>query len=70
MDRSQPGQLVFETLSQTNQPTNQKQTPSQKMAGKVTQGVDSEFKPQYQKNQKKRNLQLASYLMVINPGQK
>jgi hypothetical protein len=37
--RSQPGQIVCETLSQ--------KYPSQKRAGVVAQGVGPEFKPQY-----------------------
>jgi hypothetical protein len=37
--RSQPGQIVPETLSQKN--------PSQKITGRVAQGVGPEFKPQY-----------------------
>jgi hypothetical protein len=36
---SQPGQIVYETLSRKN--------PSQKRAGGVVQGVGPEFKPQY-----------------------
>jgi hypothetical protein len=44
--RSQPGQIVRETLFQ--------KTPSQKKkAGGVTQGVDPEFKPQYWGKKKK-----------------
>jgi hypothetical protein len=39
--RSQPGQIVCETLSQKN--------PSQKRAGGVAKGVGPEFKPQYYK---------------------
>jgi hypothetical protein len=36
---SQPKQIVHETLSQRN--------PSQKQAGRVTQGISLEFKSQY-----------------------
>jgi hypothetical protein len=43
--RSQPRQIVHESLSQ--------KTPSQKMAGGVSQGVSPEFKPQYEKKKKK-----------------
>jgi hypothetical protein len=39
--RSQPGQIVHETLSQKK--------PSQKRAGGVAQGVGPEFKLQYSK---------------------
>jgi hypothetical protein len=40
--RSQPGQIVHETLSQKN--------PSlKKVAGRVAQGVGPQFKPQYHK---------------------
>jgi hypothetical protein len=39
MVQSQPGQIVWETLSAKN--------PSQKRAGVVAQGVGPEFKPQY-----------------------
>jgi hypothetical protein len=42
--RSQPGQIVCETLSRKN--------PSQKRADGVAQGVGCEFKPQYHKKQK------------------
>jgi hypothetical protein len=41
MVQSQPGQIVWETLSWKNS--------SQKKAGGVAQGVGSEFKPQYYK---------------------
>jgi hypothetical protein len=44
--RSQPGQIVHETLSQKH--------PSQRRAGGVAQGVAPEFKPQYQKKKKKK----------------
>jgi hypothetical protein len=37
--RSQPGQIVLETLSQ--------KYPSQKRSGVVAQGIGPEFKPQY-----------------------
>jgi hypothetical protein len=43
--RSQPRQIVHETLPQEN--------PSQKRAGEVAQSVGSEFKPQYRKKKKK-----------------
>jgi hypothetical protein len=39
--RSQPRQIVHETLSRKN--------PSQKRTGGVAQGIGPEFKPQYQK---------------------
>jgi hypothetical protein len=39
--RSQPGQIVCETLSRKN--------PSQKQAGGVARSVGPEFKPQYHK---------------------
>jgi hypothetical protein len=42
--RSQPGQIVHESLSGKN--------PSQKRAGRVTQGVGPEFKCQYHKKNK------------------
>jgi hypothetical protein len=45
---SQPRQIVCETLSQKN--------PSQKRAGEVAQGLGPEFKPQYHKKKKKRNV--------------
>jgi hypothetical protein len=45
MVQSQLGQIVHENLSK-------KKKPSQKRAGGVAQGTDSEFKPQYQKKQK------------------
>jgi UDP-N-acetylglucosamine:LPS N-acetylglucosamine transferase len=43
--RSQPRQIVHETLSRKN--------PSQKRASRVAQGVGLEFKPQYCKKRKK-----------------
>jgi hypothetical protein len=46
--RSQPGQVVYETLSQ--------KTHHKKRAGGAAQGVDPEFKPQYQKKKKKEIL--------------
>jgi hypothetical protein len=46
--QSQPGQIVCETLSQKN--------PSQKRAGGVAQGEGPEFKPQYCKKKKKRDM--------------
>jgi hypothetical protein len=42
--QSQPRQIVHETLSQKN--------PSQKRAGGVAQGVGSEVKPQFHKQNK------------------
>jgi hypothetical protein len=39
--RSQPGQIIFNTLSQKK-----KKNPSQKRAGEVAQGVGPEFKTQ------------------------
>jgi hypothetical protein len=39
MVQSRPGQIVCETLSQKN--------PTQKRAGRMTQGISPEFKPQY-----------------------
>jgi hypothetical protein len=47
--RSQPGQIVHETLFQ--------KTPSQNRAGRVHQGVGSEFKPQYYKKNKTKTRQ-------------
>jgi UDP-N-acetylglucosamine:LPS N-acetylglucosamine transferase len=47
--RSQPRQIVHETLSRKN--------PSQKRASRVAQGVGLEFKPQYHKKKKNFNLQ-------------
>jgi hypothetical protein len=44
--RSQPGQIVRDSLSQ-------KKNPSQKKAGGVAQDVGPEYKPQY--NQEKKN---------------
>jgi hypothetical protein len=46
---SQPGQIVYKTVSQKN--------PSQKRAVGVAQGVGPEFKPQYHKqtNQNQNN---------------
>jgi hypothetical protein len=44
--RSQPGQIVLETLSWKN--------PSQKRTDGVAQGVGPEFKPQYCKKKKKK----------------
>jgi hypothetical protein len=44
--RSQPGQIVLETLSQ-------KKNPSQKRTGGVTQGIGPEFKVQYRKKKSK-----------------
>jgi hypothetical protein len=44
--RSQPVQIVHETLSQKN--------PSQKRAGGVAQSVGHEFKPQYRKKKKNK----------------
>jgi hypothetical protein len=45
----QPGQIVRKTLSQKN--------PSQKKRpGGVAQGVGPEFKPQYLKKEKERNV--------------
>jgi hypothetical protein len=44
--RSQPGQIVHETLSLKN--------PSQKRAGGVAQGVGPELKPQYPHRKKKK----------------
>jgi hypothetical protein len=43
--QSQPGQIVCEILSGKN--------PTQKMTGRVAQGVGPEFKPQYHKKKKK-----------------
>jgi hypothetical protein len=43
--RSQPWQIVLETLSGKN--------PSQKRADGVAQGIGAEFKPQYKKRKKK-----------------
>jgi hypothetical protein len=43
--RSQPGQIVLETLCRKN--------PSQKRTGRVAQGVGPEFKPQYCKKKKR-----------------
>jgi hypothetical protein len=45
--RSQSGQIVCETLSQKN-------NPSQKRAGGVAQGIGPEYKPQYCKKTKKK----------------
>jgi hypothetical protein len=45
---SQPGQTVREILSQ--------KYPSQKRAGEVAQGVGPEFKPQYGKKKKKKEM--------------
>jgi hypothetical protein len=42
--QSQPGQIVLKTLS--------RKKPSQKRAGGITEGVGSEFKPQYWKKKK------------------
>jgi hypothetical protein len=53
---SQPGQIVFETLSWKN--------PSQKRAGGVAQGVDPEFKPQSQKTN--NNKKLSRSIVVKN----
>jgi hypothetical protein len=44
--RSQPGQIVLETLPGKN--------PSQKRAGGVAQGVGPDLKPQYHKKKKKK----------------
>jgi hypothetical protein len=44
--QSQPRQIVPEMLSQKNS--------SQKRAGRVAQGVDPGFKPQYHKKKKKK----------------
>jgi hypothetical protein len=52
MAQSQPGQIVHETLSG-------KHLEHKKRAGGVAQGVDPEFKPQYQK--KKRTLHRMFY---------
>jgi hypothetical protein len=49
--RSQPGQIVLETLSQKN--------PSQKRTGGVAQGVGPEFKSQHHKKKKKKKNQEA-----------
>jgi hypothetical protein len=46
MVRSQPRQIVHETLSRKN--------PSQKRVGGVAQSEDPEFKPQYHKNKTKK----------------
>jgi hypothetical protein len=46
MVQSQPGQIVLETLSG-------KKLITKMGAGRVAQGVGSEFKPQYQKKKKK-----------------
>jgi hypothetical protein len=46
--QSQDGQIVCETLSRKN--------PTPKMADGEAQGVGSEFKPQYHKKKKKKNL--------------
>jgi hypothetical protein len=43
--QSQPGQVFHKTLSQKN--------PSQKRDGRVAQGVDPKFKPQYLKKKTK-----------------
>jgi hypothetical protein len=43
--RSQPGQIVFKTLSRKN---------SSPRAGGVAQGVGPKFKPQYHKKKKKK----------------
>jgi hypothetical protein len=55
--RSQPGQIVRETLSQ-------KKKPSQKRAGRVVQRVDPEFEPQYCKK-KKKNFALPKLLQYF-----
>jgi hypothetical protein len=44
MVQSQPGEIVHELLSQKK--------PSQRIAGRVAQGVGPEFKPQYCKKKK------------------
>jgi hypothetical protein len=46
--QSQPRQIVLQDPISKN--------PSQKRAGRVAQGVDPEFKPQYCKNKNKTNL--------------
>jgi hypothetical protein len=48
--RSQPGQIVLETLSQKN--------PSQKRTGGVAQGVGPEFKSQHHTHKKKKTRRL------------
>jgi hypothetical protein len=48
--QSQPGQIVFETLSRKN--------PSHKRASRVAQGVGPEFKPQYRKKKKKKSTEI------------
>jgi hypothetical protein len=59
--RSQPGQIVRETLSRKN--------PSQKKAGGVAKGVGFEFKSQYhQKKEKKKNTQ--NGVICVNPNKK
>jgi hypothetical protein len=62
MVQSQPGQIVWETLSQKN--------PSQKRDGGVDQGVGPEFKLQYHKKKKKKKKEKSSQTkqVVLSTG--
>jgi hypothetical protein len=56
--RSQPRQIVGETLSRKN--------PSQKRAGRVAQNVNPEFKLQYYKKIKRKRI-FSAYVLQKNP---
>jgi hypothetical protein len=54
---SQPRQIVYETLSWKN--------PSWKRAGRVTQGIGPEFKPQYHKKKKEYLFNNVLYYLYV-----
>jgi hypothetical protein len=56
---SQPGQIVLKTLSQKTHQDPISKNPSHKRADRVAQGVGPEFKPQYCKKKKKKELNIA-----------
>jgi hypothetical protein len=58
--RSQQGQIVRETLSQ-------EKTHHKKRAGRVTQGVGPEFKPQYRKKSQQANIKLSKIRLPHRP---
>jgi hypothetical protein len=53
--QSQPGQIVYETLSRK---------PFTKRADGVAQGEGPEFKPQYRKKKKKKSNLFLSYTLI------
>jgi predicted PP-loop superfamily ATPase len=63
MVRSQPGQIVCETLAQKK-----KKNPSQKRAGGVIQGVGPEFKPQVLQKKKKNREKQSMILHTCSPS--